>query len=253
MTAVTKMPHATSALSAMDRPTMTPARGMGSDRSRSCTPVDDSSATPDAALMPDQRMTVTRKPGTRKFDVVEVPAGVDGPAEHVAEHEQEQGALDAAHEEDLRRAEELQDGAPRGGDRGGGEAGAGRGVLPLGARAVVVSAAAGTVPSKEVVVMVCSVQAAAAASSSGPSLSMGWPVRPRKTSSRVGRRSPMSSEVMPPSSSRRTTVLSWLAPSSTATVTRWVSRSMRGASRADGGERVPRPRRGRWRCGAGPR
>ena len=60
------MPHATSAPSASDRPTITDGRGIGSDRSRSYTPVAESSATPAAAPMPVQRMTVTRKPGTRK-------------------------------------------------------------------------------------------------------------------------------------------------------------------------------------------
>ena len=109
MTPVTKMPQATSVPSASDRPTMTAARGIGSDRSRSYTPVAESSATPAAALMPVHRIDGDEEAGHEEVDVVDGAAGVDGAAEHVAEHEQEQRALDGAHHEELRGAEELQD------------------------------------------------------------------------------------------------------------------------------------------------
>jgi hypothetical protein len=78
-TVVTKRPHIVSAVSAIERPNITDARGIGSERRRSCRPVAASSATPVAAGIPNHRMPVARKPGTRKSTYSSPPPGLMAP------------------------------------------------------------------------------------------------------------------------------------------------------------------------------
>ena len=117
-----------SAVSAIERPNITDDRGIGSERSRSCTPVAASSATPVARRHPEPQDPGREEAGHEEVDVVEPATGVDGAAEDVAEHEQEQRALHRPQHEQLRRAEELQDRSLRALERGGDEAGTGRAI-----------------------------------------------------------------------------------------------------------------------------
>src|SRR5262249_18793360 len=139
--------------------------------------------------------------GHEEVDVLEPVPGVDGATEYVPEHEQEQCTLDRSQQEQLGRAEELEDGSLGTLQPGGREASAGGArYLRLGAD---ISGGAGSSRHRD-----SRDQAASAdrdsASVSGSVGSRRFPVTARKTSSRLGRRSPTSSTSMPRSSSRRT-------------------------------------------------
>src|SRR4029450_10886265 len=107
-TVVTKSPHIVSAVSAIERPNITDARGIGTERRVSGTAGRGA-----------------QEPTHEELDVVEPSTRVDGAAEDVAEHEQEQRTLNCSQHEQLGRAEELEDGSFRALERGGHEAGAG--------------------------------------------------------------------------------------------------------------------------------
>src|SRR5262249_1515215 len=143
-----------------------------------------------------------REAGREAVDVVESPTRVDGAAEDVPEHGQEQRTLNCSQHEQLRRAEELEDGSLGALERGGHEAGAGGAVDSGAGGDVGAGCGRGRHDSSK------GGQAASAdsfwGSVSGSVGSSGRPVTARNTSSRLGRRSPTSSTSMPRSSSVRT-------------------------------------------------
>ena len=120
-TVVTNNPHSVSVVSASERPNITDERGMGKERRRSCTPV--------VAVLGDTRTRGHPEPQDpgheesrdEEVDVVEASTGLDGAAEDVAEHEEEQRALHRSQHEQLRRAEELEDRSLRALERSGDE------------------------------------------------------------------------------------------------------------------------------------
>ena len=76
-TMVTKVPHMISAVSAMDRPNSTAARGIGNERNRSYRPLSASSATPTAPLA--NRPLTAASAGMRKSTYLTGPVWIAPP------------------------------------------------------------------------------------------------------------------------------------------------------------------------------
>ena len=236
---VTVRPMAPRAVSATTRPETIARRGTGSDRSRSNRPSDRSSAAPMDGGHAREEHARAHEAGDEEVDVAD-PADGDGAAEHVAEDEQEHGALDHAEHEDLRGPDVAQHGAPGdaqrwwSGRRPSRSDGAGRSAARRPATVGVVVVIGASPRARAAALMrpscgACGRTAAASGSASG-SASAVRPVSFRNTSSRVARRRPMSVTATPRESRIRTASSSWAEPSATGMATDRVGTSTRGGS-----------------------
>ena len=218
--------------SAIVRPASTAERAIGRERRRSMRPLPRSSASPTAVCTAPKATTWAKIAGHQVVDVVDA-RNVDGAAEHVAEHQDEQQRLDRGEHEELRHPPDREQVAPgHRQDVAHAEAHASQPAQGEGKR----SRDGGGRHAHDLLLAAARVGGLVGRFGLGAARR---PVRARNTSSREGSRTAAAAGSMPSASRARTAAISACVPSFTFTRSVRPSRATRAELR--GGRGCPPP------------